>query len=131
MGENKILTSDTIKFLEGMFQRDRLFVSWFILTVNPLSFMLRNIKRYSYGIERTNDIKHNYFVNDLNLYASNISITKKQLDPVTTFSKDTRMTFGEEKFAYQQVENGKLIKNTENLKMNNLTIKLIKYGDTL
>ena len=40
------------------------------------------------------------------------------------------MTFGEDKWAYQQVENGKLIKNTENLKMNNLNIKPIKDGDT-
>ena len=36
----------------------------------------------------------------------------KQLDLVTTFSKDTMITFGEEKCGYQQVENGKLIKNT-------------------
>ena len=48
----------------------------------------------------------------------------KQLDFVTTFSKDTMITFGEEKCAYQQVENGKLIK--KHLKMNNLNIKPIK-----
>ena len=40
------------------------------------------------------------------------------------------MTFGEDNCAYQQAENGKLIKNTENLKMNNLNIKPIKDGDT-
>ena len=45
---------------------------------------------------------------------------------MTTFSKDTGMTFGEGKCAYQQVENGKLIKNTEDLKINNLNIKPIK-----
>ena len=42
------------------------------------------------------------------MYASNINITKKQLDVMTAFSKDTEMTFGEDKCAYQQVENGKL-----------------------
>ena len=36
----------------------------------------------------------------------------KQLVLLTTFSKDTMITFGEEKCVYQQVENGKLIKNT-------------------
>ena len=80
----------------------------FILTVNPLSFMLRNIKGYSHGIEGTNYITTLFFFNDLKLYASNINITKKQLDVMTAFSKDTGMTFGEDKCAYQQVENGKL-----------------------
>ena len=72
--------------------------------------MLRNIKGYSYRIKRTNDITHNVFVNDLKLYISNINITEKQLDLVTTFSKDMGITFAEDKCAYQQLENGKLIK---------------------
>ena len=49
---------------------------------------------------------------------------------MTTFSKDTGTTFGEDKCAYQQVENGKLIKNTEDLKINNFNIKPIKDSDT-
>ena len=129
-GKNKTLTSDAIKFLKGIFQGDSLSVLLFILTVNPLSFMLRNIKGYSYRIERTNDITHNFFVNDLKLYACNINITKKQLDLLTTISKDTGMTFGEDKCACHQVENGKLIKNTEDLKINNLNIKPIKDSGT-
>ena len=40
------------------------------------------------------------------------------------------MTFGEDNCAYQPVENGKLIQNTEHLEMNNLFIKPIKDGDT-
>ena len=48
---------------------------------------------------------------------------------MTTFSKDTGMTLGEVKCRYQQVENGKLIKNTEDLKMSNLNIKPIKDCD--
>ena len=36
--------------------------------------MLRNIKTYTCRIERTNDITHNFFVDDLKLYASNINI---------------------------------------------------------
>ena len=75
-------------------------------------------------------ILHNFFVDDLKLYASNINILKKQLDLVPTFSQDTGMTFGEDKCAYQQVENGNLIQNTEHLEMNNLFIKPIKDGDT-
>ena len=129
MDKNETATSDAIKFLRGIFQGDNLSVLLFILTVNPLSFMLRNIKGYAYEIGRTSDITHNFFVDDLKLHASNINI-KKPLDLVTTFSKDTGMTFGEDKCAYQQVENKKLIKNTEGLKMSNLHIKPIKDGDT-
>ena len=40
------------------------------------------------------------------------------------------MTFGEDKCAQEQVENGKLIKNTEEVKLNNLNIKPIDDGDT-
>ena len=71
-----------------------------------------------------------FFVDYLKLYVSNINITKKQLDLVTAFSKDTGITFGEGKCAYQQVENGKLIKNTEDLKINNLNINPIKDKGT-
>ena len=60
MGENEAITSDAIKFQKSIFQGDSLSVLPFILTVNPLSFMLRNIKGYSYGVERTNDIIHNF-----------------------------------------------------------------------
>ena len=48
---------------------------------------------------------------------------------MATFSKDIGMTFGQDNCAYQQVENGKLIKNTEDLEINNLNIKLIKDSD--
>ena len=92
--------------------------------------MLKNLKGYSYGAERNSNTTHNFFVDDLKLYASNINILKKQLDLVPTFSQDTGMTFGEDKCAYQQVENGNLIQNTGHSEMNNLFIKPIKDGDT-
>ena len=92
--------------------------------------MLRNLEGYSYGTNRNSNITHNVFIDDLKLYASNINILKKQLELVTTFCKDTGMTFGEDKCAYQQVENGKLIKNMEHLEINNLFIKPIKDGNT-
>ena len=51
LGEKETIISDAIKLLKGIFQGDSLSVLLFILLV---SFMLRNIKEYSYGIERTN-----------------------------------------------------------------------------
>ena len=114
----------------SIFEGDSLSVLLFILTVNPLSFMLINLKGYSYGTDRNSNITHNFFVDDLKLYTSNINILKELLYLVNAFSKDTGMTFGEDKCAYQQVENGKLIKNTEHLEMSNLFIKPIKDGGT-
>ena len=71
-----------------------------------------------------------FFVDDPKLQASYINILKKQLDLVTTFSKDTRIPIGADNCEQQQVEYGKLNKNTEDLKMNNRHIRPIKDGDT-
>ena len=89
-GENESITTDIIQFLRGIFQG-----LLFILTVNPLSFLLRNLKAYQYGTEKNSNVTRNFFVDDLKLYANNINIKKRLLDLITTFSKDTGMTFGE------------------------------------
>ena len=92
MGKNEAITYGAITFQKGIFQGETLSVLLFTVTVNPLSFMPRNIRAYLYGIERTSDIIHNSFVDDLKMYAGNINIAKKQLHLVTTFPKDTGMT---------------------------------------
>ena len=40
------------------------------------------------------------------------------------------MTFGDDKCAYQQIQNGKLLQYTKNLEINQLSIKPMKEGDT-
>ena len=40
------------------------------------------------------------------------------------------MTFGDDKCAYQKIQNGKLLQCTNNLKINHLSIKLMKDGRT-
>ena len=100
-GENESITTDIIHFLKGIFQGDSLSVLLFILTVNRLSFLLRNLKGYHYGTEKSSSVTHNVFVDDLKLYANNINTTKKLLDLITTFSKYTGMTYFEGKCAYK------------------------------
>ena len=103
-GENDSITTDIIQFMKGIFQGDSLSVLLFILTVNHLSFLLRNLKSYQYGTKRNSNVTHNFFVDDLKLYANNINTTKKLLDLATIFSKDTGITFGEDKCASNKLK---------------------------
>ena len=114
-GEEEVIVSDIIYFVKGIFQGDSLSVLLFILSVNP---------------HKNYNVTHNFFVDDLKLYASSVNTAKKQLNLVTEFSKDTGMTFGDDKCAYQQIQNGKLLKCTNNLKINQLSVKPMKEGDT-
>ena len=77
-----------------------------------------------------NNHTHNFFVDDLKLYGSTITVTKKQLDLVTQFSKDICMDFGTDKCAYPKIEKGTIISDAELLVMKSLTIKTVKDGDT-
>ena len=129
-GKEEVIVSDITYFVKGMFQGDSLSVLLFILSVKPLSVLLHKLQGYACGKHKNYNVTHNFFVDDLKLYASSINTAKKQLDLVTAFSKDTGITFGDDKCAYQQIQNGKLLQYTKNLEINQLSIKPMKEGDT-
>ena len=106
-GEEQTIVSDIAYFANGMFQGGSLSVLVFILSVNLLSFLLHKLKGYACGKHNTYNIAHNFFVGDLKLYAASANTTEKQLDLITVSSKDTGMTFGDDKCNYQQIHNGK------------------------
>ena len=116
------MTTETIKFLKGIFQGDSLSVLLFIISHNPPSFMLKKAKGYFIGEKREINHTHNFFVDDLKLFSQTSSSIKKQLDITTTFSKDINMNFGEEQCAYMQIDKGKLVDNSNPIVMNDLTI---------
>ena len=58
-----------------------------------------------------------------------ISILKKQLDLVTTFSNDIGMKFGQDKCAYIKIEKRKNTTTTP-IEINGLTIKPIQEGES-
>ena len=128
-GTNETIITEIIKYLNGIFQDDTLSVLLFVLCLNPLSFLLQKLKGYSYGKSRNHTLTHNFFVDDLKLYASSISILKKQLDLVTKFSKDIGMKFGQEKCAYIKIEKGKNT-TTSAIEINGLKIKPIQEGES-
>ena len=115
--------SDIINFVQGIFQGDSLSDLLFILSVNPVSFLLHKLQGYACGKYKNYNVTHNFFVDDLKLYTSSINIAKKILDLVTAFFKDTGMTFGDDKCAYQHIQNGKLLQCTKNLDINQLSIR--------
>ena len=84
-------TSNLIEYKNAIFQGDGLSALLFILSMNPLSFMLLNrSKGYWIGKGNTRNINitHLFFVDDLKLFASNMNSMKLLLDLVTQFSKD-------------------------------------------
>ena len=109
-GTNESVITDIIKYRNGLFQGDTLSVLLFLLS-------------------RNHTLMHNFFVDDIKLYASSISILKKQLDLVTTFSNDIGMKFGQDKCAYIKTEKGKNTTTTP-IEINGLMIKPIQKGDS-
>ena len=128
-GTNESVINDVIKYRNGISQGATLLVLLFVLCLNLLSFLLQNLKGYSYGKSRNHTLTHNFFVDELELYASPISILNKQLDLVTTFSNDIGMKFGKDKCAYIKIEKGKKTTTTP-IETNGLTIKPIQEGES-
>ena len=123
------MTTEIIKFFKGILQGDSLSMLLFIINLNRLSFMLKKTKGYFIKEKREINGTNNFFVDDLKLFVQTSSSIQKQLDIITTFSKDKNMNFGEEKCAYMRIEKGKMEDNSNPIVMNDLTIKPILSGD--
>ena len=84
-GTNESVITEINKYRNGIFQGDTLSVLLVVLCLNPLSFLLQKLEGYSYHKSRNHTLTHKFFVDNIKLYASSISILKRQLDLVTTF----------------------------------------------
>ena len=103
------------------------FIVYFI--VEPSIFFFLKLTEYDRQKHKNYNVTHNVFVDGLKLYASSANTAKKPLDPVTAFSKDTGMTFGDDKCAYQQIQTENFYKALISDLEKNLSIKPIKEGD--
>ena len=100
-GENKNFESDFINYLRGILQGDTLSLILFVLSVNPLSFLLNKYEGYkSTTVGEDKNITHLFFVDDVKLYAASMAKIIMMLELVTQFSSDTSMNFGISKCAY-------------------------------
>ena len=126
------IISDEIKYNRGIFQGDSLSVILFILCLNPLSFLLNKLVGYKMGPNgnRTQNITNLFFVDDLKLFATNLTQMKSLLNVVTKFSNDIDMKFGLTKCAYLRIDKGKIVTSKEPIVMNNVAIDPVKEGDS-
>ena len=125
------ITTDNIKYLTGLLQGDCLSLIIFILSVNPLSYLLQKLPGYSVcpPSRRVSVISHLFFVDDLKTYAKDID-GKIQADMITQFTNDISMEFGTDKCAYLYIENGNRKTLGDTININGLHLEELEDGDT-
>ena len=124
--------SNGIHYLRGIFQVDSPSVLLFILSVNPLPFLLKKLKGNQIGLsgKRDTTINHLFFADYLKLIVINLNLLKQQLDLVTQFSSDIGMVFEESKCALLAIDKEKIVESREVIVMNGVAIKPLKHGDS-
>ena len=120
-----------ILYRKGVLQGDYLNVILFILSLNPLSFLLDRTDGFKLSKDTVHEknITHLLFVDDLKLLAPTLNKIKLQLDIVTTFSKDIGMTFGEDKCAYICIDRGKRKSLGKSIEINGVTMKELQEDE--
>ena len=121
------IESKPIQYLRGS-----LSVLLFIVSVNPLSYLLNKLQGYHIDENgnRNQNISHLFFVDNLKLFATNMNQMKLLLGQVTQFSNDIGMQFGQSKCSYIVVERGKITAATEPIAINNVIINPMKEEDS-
>ena len=132
LGETSCIESDVIKYKNGILQGDSLSVLLFVLSLNPLSHLLKNMSGYSIGPpgQRDTNLSHLFFVDDLKLFATSKNSMMELLKVVTSYSKDIGMKFGEAKCNYIEISRGKAVTADTPLEINGLKISPIQVGET-
>ena len=125
------IITDVIKYMCGVIQGDTSSVLLLILSLNPLSFLLKDAPRYK--LERDQDpftnVNHLFFIDDLKLFATTINNLKLLHFIVSKFSKDTGMSFGLNKCAYVYIERGKSKSIGDQILINGAEISQLEEGD--
>ena len=130
--EGTNIETESINYLTGVLQGDCLSLMLFILSVNPLSFMLSLLPGYNIGKRNSSKVNmtHLFFVDDLKTFAKNKNEATLHLDLITRFTNDINMKFGLDKCAYIYIERGKWKSLGTKLTINNNEITEFESGDT-
>jgi len=81
----------------GIFQGDTLSPLLFCLALNPLSYLLDNLRGYK--ISPTINLIHLMYMDDIKVFAQNDQCLKTLVDTIRMFSDDIGMRFGFQKCA--------------------------------
>ena len=117
--EKETIETELIQYNTGVLQGDCLSLNLFVLSLNPLSYLLKQLPGYKVGPpdQRKNEISHLFYVDDLKTYAKSVNDAKLQLDLISKFSKDIIMKMGKNKCAYINIEKGKKVSLGNNFMM--------------
>ena len=117
---NETHTTSQININTGIFQGDSTSGLYFITSLLPLSWLLKQSK-LGYRVKSKNKdnlISHLMFVDDLKIYASNDNQLKSLISTTKIFSDDIGMSFGLKKCNKITILRGKITK-TENIQLSN------------
>ena len=118
----------SVDIKRGIFQGDSLSPLLFVITMIPLTLILRKCEAgYSYG----NDIKINHllFTDDLRLYAKTSNQLDSLIQTVRIFSSDIGMKFGIEKCAILIIKRGKITQSEGITLPDDTNIRSLKEGE--
>ena len=95
----------------GIFQGDSLLPLLFVLSMVPLSLILKKVNAcYKWG-KKEYKSNHLLFMNDLKLYAKSEEQTNKLVRTVHVFSTDISIEFGMKKCGILTMKRGKIVKS--------------------
>ena len=130
--EDTNIETESINYLTGILQGDCLSLMLFLLSVNPLSFMLSLLPGYNIG--KRNSSKVNmaqlFLVDDLKTFAKNKNEATLHLDLITRFTNDINMKLGLDTCAYIYIERGKRKSLDTKLTISNIEISELESEDT-
>ena len=126
------IETEVITYLNGLLQGGCLSLILFELCINPLSHLLNDLPGYKLGKpgERTTNLSHLFFVDDLKTFATDEKAARMQLDLITIFTNDIGMEFGADKCAYLRIQKGERKSLGSTIEINGLQLSELKEGES-
>ena len=126
-GDKATIETSEIEYHKGVLQGDMLRLILFVLSVNPLSYILHKKEGYKLGTGANRcNLSNLFFVDNLKLYAISLEQLLNLLKVVVEYSKDIGMSFVDSKCAYQCIQRGKRNEIGSPLRVDHLTVQEIK-----
>ena len=119
-----------VEIKRGIFQGDSLSPLVFVLTLIPLSLILRQAKAAYKFSESKEKINHLLFMDDLKLYSRSEKGLDSLVQTVCVFSEDIGMKFVIEKCAMLVMEKGKIVKSIGIELPDGKVIKSLQEGES-